>query len=340
MYIAKVRLKFTYKGDIKMLKYLLKRMGLMVLTFVITVFIFFVFIKLMPDNYFAPIGGDDIWYRQMVLREGWDKPIVVQFFYWIRNIIQDGSFGYSQTLRRDVGVYYFSKIPASIQINIIPYLLSIPLAIIIGVAAALYKNKWIDNVISVGIMIFISVPYFVVVVLAQYFLFFQWRLVPDYKVATTTEFATLGFWYGISTFVMPVIILTITAIPGFARSVRAELTEQLTQDYMLLARSKGLTKRQATYRHALKNALVPFLPGIFIGIIGVMNGGIITESLFRVDGTGRIYLNAFNSVPPDYPMLMLITTFLQFITLLSGIVGDISYTLFDPRVRVGSGKLS
>jgi peptide/nickel transport system permease protein/oligopeptide transport system permease protein len=139
---------------------------------------------------------------------------------------------------------------------------------------------------------------------------------------------------------MPVLILTVVGIPGLARSVRAELTEQLTMDYMLLARSKGLSKSQATYKHALKNALVPFLPGIFIGIIGIINGGLITERLFRVDGTGRIYLEAFNASPPDYPMLMLITAFGQFIGLLSSIVGDISYTLFDPRIRVGSGKLS
>jgi peptide/nickel transport system permease protein/oligopeptide transport system permease protein len=109
---------------------------------------------------------------------------------------------------------------------------------------------------------------------------------------------------------------------------------------MLLARSKGLSKSQATFKHALKNALVPFLPAIFIGIIGVINGGIITERLFRVDGTGSIYLAAFNASPPDYAMLMLISTFGQFITLVSGIIGDVSYTLFDPRIRVGSGKLS
>jgi peptide/nickel transport system permease protein/oligopeptide transport system permease protein len=114
--------------------------------------------------------------------------------------------------------------------------------------------------------------------------------------------------------------------------------EQLTSDYMLLARSKGLTHRQAVFRHALKNALVPFLPGIFIGIIGVLQGGIITERIFRVDGTGRIYLQAFFG--RDYALLMLINTFTQFLTLLSAIVSDISYTIFDPRVRFGSGKLS
>ena len=322
-----------------MLKYLLKRIGLMILTFIITVFLFFLFIKLMPDNHIPPIGSDNAWYEFMSAKEGWDKPIPVQFLLWIRNIFTSGSFGFSQYYRDDVGKYYFSKIPASIRINIFPYLLSVPLAIMIGVVAALNKGKWIDTVISIGIMVFISVPYFVVVVLSQYFLYFRWGVVPDYKIATPSEFISMGTWYGISTYIFPVIVLTITSIPGFARSVRAELTEQLTQDYMLLARSKGLSKRQATYRHALKNALVPFLPGIFIGIIGVMYGGLITERLFRVDGTGSIYLTAFQNIPPDYPMLMLVNTFGQFITLISGIIGDISYTLFDPRVRVGSGKI-
>jgi peptide/nickel transport system permease protein/oligopeptide transport system permease protein len=321
-----------------MLQYLLKRFGLMIITFIITVFLFFTFIKLMPDQYRDPFG-DPIWYETLKAREGWDQPIPVQFWYWIRNIFLDGSFGFSRNKATDVGVYYFSKIPASIQINVVPYFLSIPIGIGVGILAALHKNKWIDNLISVGIMIFISVPYFVIIVVSQYFFFFRWNIVPSHVVAPPSEFDE-NFWLSLSTYIMPVILLTIVAVPGLARSVRAELTEQLTQDYMLLARSKGLTLRQATFRHALKNAIIPFLPGIFIGIIGIINGGLITERLFRVDGTGRIYLDAFNSIPPDYAMLMLINAFGQFIGLLSSIVGDVSYTLFDPRIRVGSGKIA
>jgi len=220
----------------------------------------------------------------------------------------------------------------------VPYLLSVPIAIIIGVLAAIKKNKWQDTVISVWIMVFISVPYFVVGVVAQYFFYWRWGIAPDYKIATASEFTELGFWYGISTYIMPIIIITLASIPSMARSVRAELTEQLTTDYMLLARSKGLTHNQAVFRHALRNALVPILPGIFIGIIGILNGGIITEKIFRVDGTGGMYLAAFYG--RDYALLMLINTFGQFLTLVSAIVADLSYTLFDPRVRVGSGKLS
>lgn len=310
----------------------------MLFTFVLTVFIYFVFIKLIPDNYIPNIDSDNEWYEINRIREGWDKPIIVQFGLWVRNIFTTGSFGFSHVLRRDVSKVYFGKIPASIKINIVPYILSIPLAIGLGVIAALYKNRWPDHSISVMIMIFISVPYFVVAVLSQYLFYFKLGWAVDYKIATQSEILEKGLGYGLLTYILPVAVLTITGIPGLARSVRAELTEQLTQDYILLARSKGLSRRQSIYRHALKNALVPFLPGIFIGIIGVMSGGIITEQIFRVDGTGRIYLQAFNT--RDYPLMMLITTFNQFLGLLMAIVGDLSYTIFDPRVRIGGGKIA
>lgn len=310
----------------------------MFITFFIVIFLFYVFIKLLPDNYVPVPGTGDEWYEFHRAREGWDQPIIVQFGLWIRNILVDGSFGFSYILRRDVSDVYFSKIPASVQINIMPYLLSIPLAVFLGILAALKKNKIVDHIISVGIIVFISVPFFVTAVLAQYVFYFRLGWAPDYKIASASEFAELGLIYGLSTFILPVIVLTVASIPSFARSVRAELTEQLTQDYMLLAMAKGLTRSQAVFRHALKNALIPFLPSIFIGLVLVFNGGIITEQIFRVDGTGRVFLQAFNG--RDYALLMLVNTFTQFITLVAAIVNDISYTLFDPRIRVGSGKLS
>ena len=293
---------------------------------------------MIPGNVIQVPGSDNAWYEAMKAREGWDKPIPVQFWYWLRNIFKYGTFGFSQYLRNDVSTAFFSKIPASIRINLIPYVLSIPIAMYLGVTAALNKNKPIDSAISAGIMVFISIPFFVVAVLSQYVFHFVLGWAPSHVIATNSEFQTLGFWYGISTYILPVVVLTISSIPGLARSVRAELTEQLTQDYMLLARSKGLTHRQATYRHALKNAIAPFLPGIFIGVIGVMMGGMITERIFRVDGTGRIYLQAFAN--RDFPMLMLITVFTQFLSLVTSILADVSYTIFDPRVRFGSGKIS
>lgn len=320
-----------------MLKYLLKRMGLMIITFFIGIFLYFTFIKLIPDNHIPQLDMDDLHYQQLVEREGWNKPIPVQFGLWIKNIVTTGSFGFSKDYRRDVSKVYFGRIPATVKVNILPYLISIPLSIVIGVIAALYKNKFIDHLISVGIIVFISVPTFVTYVLAQYLFYYNLGWAPDYKIADASEIAIKGQWYGITTYFMPIILITIVSIPGAARTIRAELTEQLTQDYILLAQSKGLTRRQAVFRHALKNAIAPFLPGMVIGIIGVISGSVIVEQIFRVNGTGGLFLAAFNS--RDYNMVMLGTVFSQFIGLIAAILSDISLTFFDPRVRVGSGKI-
>lgn len=321
-----------------MLKYFFKRLGLMLITFFIVVFLFFLIIHLLPDFHKPPLLGDDANYWIQYYKEGRDKPIVVQFYIWVKNIIQTGSFGYSQTQRMDVSYILFSKIPTTIKFQLIPYIITVPLGIFLGIIAALHKNKLADNVISIIVMIFISVPTFVVAVLAQ--LVFGWQLhwvsTPPY-VATASEFAQ-DFWAGVGSYILPSIVMILGGIAGWARSIRAELTEQLTQDYMLLARSKGLSQRQATFRHALKNALVPFAPAIFLGFLGILSGSIILEQIFRVDGAGKIYLYAFNN--RDYPLLLLDMVFYEFIGLLSGILADLSYTLLDPRMRVGSGKIS
>jgi ABC-type dipeptide/oligopeptide/nickel transport system permease component len=331
-------LLYRKEHGILMLKYFLRRFALMLVTFVIIVFLFFLFIHLLPDFHKPPILGDDANYWIQYFKEGRDKPIVVQFYIWIKNIIQTGSFGYSQTQRMDVSTILFSKIPTTIMFQLIPYLITVPLGIFLGITAALHKNKLTDNVISIGIIFFISVPTFVIAVLAQ--LVFGWQLqwvdTPPF-VATASEFAA-DFWAGVASYVLPSLVMIFGGIAGWARSIRAELTEQLTQDYMLLARSKGLSQRQATFRHALKNALVPFAPSIFLGFLGLLSGSIILEVIFRVDGAGRIYLYAFNN--RDYPLLLLDMVFYEFIGLLSSILADLSYTILDPRMRVGSGKLS
>lgn len=319
-----------------MFRYFIKRFGLMLITFTIVVFLFFLFVHMLPDFHKPPITGDDANYWIQYYREGRDKPIPVQFFIWVKNIFMTGSFGYSQTQRLDVSLILFSRIPRTIMFQLVPYLITVPLGIFLGVVAALHKNKPIDNIISIGIMVLISVPTFVIAVLAQ--LYIGWKLhwipTPPF-VATPTEFAA-DFWRGIYTYLLPSIVMIMGGIAGWARSIRAELTEQLTQDYMLLARSKGLSKRQATFRHGLKNALVPFAPSIFLGFLGLLSGSIIMEQIFRVDGVGKIYLYAFNN--RDYPLLLLNMVFYEFLGLTASILADLSYTILDPRMRVGSRK--
>ena len=130
-----------------------------------------------------------------------------------------------------------------------------------------------------------------------------------------------------------ILALGLGTIAGLARYTRAELCEVLTQEYMLLARTKGLTRGQATVRHALRNSMVPIFPMILGEFIGIIGGSLIVEQIFGIPGVGPLYLNSINS--RDYNFYLLLNSFYTLIGLVSGIVVDLSYGFVDPRIRMG-----
>ena len=133
--------------------------------------------------------------------------------------------------------------------------------------------------------------------------------------------------------IMPVLALSFGTIAGLCRFTRAELTETLTSDYMLLARTKGLTRAQATSRHALKNAMVPILPMIISSFVGILGGSLVIEKIFAIPGVGELYI--MSVFQRDYDVFMMDTIFYTLIGLATNIVVDISYGFIDPRIRMG-----
>ena len=134
--------------------------------------------------------------------------------------------------------------------------------------------------------------------------------------------------------IVPAILsLGLGTIAGLARYTRAELCEVLTQEYMLLARTKGLTRGQATVRHALRNSMVPIFPMIMGEFIGIIGGSLIVEKAFGIPGVGKMYLDSITRL--DYNMYMLLNSFYTLIGLVSGIAVDLSYSFVDPRIRMG-----
>ena len=131
-----------------------------------------------------------------------------------------------------------------------------------------------------------------------------------------------------------VFAMSFGSIAGYARFTRAELTEVLTGEFMLLARTKGLTKAQATTRHALRNAMVPIFPSIVGEFISVMSGSLIIEKIFAIPGVGKLYLTAINA--PDYDFFMMLSGFYLLIGLAASLVIDLSYGVIDPRIRMGA----
>ncbi len=260
-------------------------------------------------------------------------PIATQYGEWLNNVLTKFDWGTSTriAINQDVTVVLGRTFKYTIGVNLWVLVLQIPFGLLIGAIAAIKKDKLFDNFTSILIMVFISLPSFVVIMLLMKWfgsdlgwLPYQW---PSEQASSTQKF--LGYF-------IPVSSLALGGIAGLSRRVRAELAEGLTQDFVLLARTKGLSKRQSIFRHALRLSLTPILPGIIFSFVGLLGGAGITEQVYGIPGAGRLFIDASLRGAPDYNIIMYDTAFFGFIGLFTGILIDMSYGLVDPRIKMGA----
>jgi len=332
-----------------MFKYVTKRLCLMLLTFFIIFTMCFTLIKLLPIPVNVLPGQDpDIIYKTLEGR-GWitniqqgangvytyDRvPIILQLGIYIKRIITEGDFGivttYGEYMNMNIWEVFVSHLPPTILINIYSTIIGVPIGLGLGIIAALKKNKWQDQLINIFIIILISVPGIILALLIQYVLCYKLDLFP----LTMSKSDNYFTWEVFKSMLPAVFALCLGSIAGYARYTRAELSEVLTNEFMLLARTKGLTKRQAIFRHAMRNSMVVIFPSILSEFIGVLSGSLIIEKMFAINGVGGLYLNSINF--QDYDFFMLLSGFYTLVSLTAGIVIDISYGFIDPRIRMGA----
>ena len=316
-----------------MFKYVIKRLVLMVFTFFIITTICFILIKLLPLPAIKSQGRD----VQLILRRreamGYNLPIMTQYWrYWVHLLQGDWGLGEQMYIGQEVFKIMMNKIPYSVVVNLYSILISIPLGIFFGIFAALKKNKWQDHVVSTMVMLFISVPSYVYAFLVQYFLCYKtgW-----FTLTIASREQADFFSFTMFRSMLPAIIsLCFGTVASLTRFTRAELSEVLTGDYLLLARTKGLTKSQAVTRHAMRNAMVPILPMILSEFVGILGGSLIIESLFSIPGVGNLFVQSV--ALRDYNFFMADTVFYTLIGLASGLVVDLSYGFIDPRIKMGA----
>ncbi|MBR2445332.1 MAG: ABC transporter permease [Clostridia bacterium] len=332
-----------------MFKYVTKRLGLMLFTFVIIFTMCFVLIKLLPIPTNALPGQDPIVVMKTLEGRGWitniqegtngvwtyDRvPILIQYGNYIKRIVTEGDFGiattYGEYLNMDLWEVFTDHLPPTILINIYSTLIGVPIGLGLGILAALKKNKWQDQVINVFIILLISVPSIVLALMLQYVFCFKLGWFPLSMLTSDQYFS----WPVFHSMLPAVFALCLGSIAGYARYTRAELSEVLTGEFMLLARTKGLTKRQAIFRHAMRNSMVVIFPSILSEFVGVLSGSLIIEQMFGINGVGGLYLGAITA--KDYDFFMLLSGFYTLVGLTAGIVIDISYGFIDPRIRMGA----
>jgi dipeptide/oligopeptide/nickel ABC transporter, permease protein len=260
-------------------------------------------------------------------KAGWDDPILIKYFNWIKGIFT-GNWGVSVVYEvgQNPWTILTRFIPFTISINIWPLLIATPLGFLFGIIAALRKNKPTDYIISLLVMICISVPSFVFVTLL---------MINASNMGLPIQFraADQANW---KDYIIPIIALSVGPIASLTRITRAELTEVLTSEYLLLARTKGLNRFQATIRHALRNSLLPLVPSIIGSFVGIMFGSLVIEQIYGIKGVGGILLTAISETQPDHDLAMAALSFYTIIDLVTILIVDLAYGVVDPRIRMGA----
>ena len=263
-------------------------------------------------------------------------PIAKQYVTWITNILTKWDWGRT-TRVEPVNVPVFqlleTRLPVTMKLNFISLLVFMPVGFSLGILAALKKNSVTDNLISLGVMAFISIPSFVIFLLLVMLFGYNLEWLPTQFPASDV---TGAIRY--KALVLPVLGLSFGSIAGLTRLTRAELTEVLTSEFLLLARTKGLTRKQAVVRHAMRNSMVPLVPSIIFAFVTLLSGSIIIETIYSIPGMGRVYIRALENNNFDYNLLVALSAFYTSISLFAVLVVDLTYGIVDPRIRMGARK--
>lgn len=317
-----------------MRKYILRRFLQMIpILLGISLLIFFLF-ALMPGDYFSS-NRKLTPQRLEELRTlyGLNQPVIQRYFTWLKNIFH-GDFGFSLQYMLPVTTLINQYIWNSFIVALASLFFSWTLAIIIGIYSATKQYSIFDRLVTLGVFASLSVPSFFIGLLMIKCFGVDLHILPIGGMIDTGSTST-GLAYVLEVLrhmVLPVFVLTFLSVGSLTRYFRTGMLDVLKMDFVRTARAKGLKERTVIFRHALRNAVIPAITLLAFELPGLFSGAIITEQIFGWPGIGRIQMDALNA--RDYPVLMTLTMFLSFLTILGNFLADVLYAAADPRVRL------
>ena len=312
-----------------MLAYLIRRLLSTVVVMTIVAVFVFLLLHLSPGDPAAIIAGDNATNDQIAgIRKqlGLDDPLPVQFARWASRVVQ-GDLGQSIYSSIPVTTLIAQRLEPTISLAITTLLLAVSLALLAGVTAAARVGSLFDRGVMTFAVLGFSVPAFVVGYSLVYVFSMQLRWLP---VQGYKPFAD-GLWDWFRHLILPSITLGIAYVALIARITRASMLEVLSEDYMRTARAKGVANSSRLLKHALKNAAVPIVTVIGLGVALLISGVVITETVFNLPGVGRLTVDAITR--RDYPIIQGVILVFSGVYVLINLLVDLSYALFDPRIR-------
>jgi peptide/nickel transport system permease protein len=265
-----------------------------------------------------------------------DQPLWKQYAWWTRGAVTF-DFGRSTLDRRPVREIILEKLPNTLHLNLIAFVLAALIGVPIGLWSASRSGRLTERAVAIGFFLLYSLPSFWVALILIEFFSVRWNVLPllgmtsdAYPDLSTAERVTDRVMH----LILPVLTLTYGQLAVFARFTKSALTEVIGQDFITAARAKGAGKIVVLWHHAFRNALMPLITLLGLSIPYLMSGSVIVEQIFQWDGIGLLYYNAILS--RDYPVVMALTVVTAVVTLLAALLADILYAFADPRVRLGA----
>jgi peptide/nickel transport system permease protein len=257
---------------------------------------------------------------------GLDEPIPVQYAKWLGRAMQ-GDFGDSVKTRRPVVQEVIPRLKVTAQVSVAAFLLALIIAFPAGIADAVFRDTWIDRVITVVAVAGVAIPSFFLAIIMILFFSVKLRWLPPSGFVSPFEDPVRG----LKLLIMPALILSAGGAAVLTRQIRSAMLEVLNQDYIRTARAKGLAPRQVIWLHALKNAMLPIVTLIGLGFGQLLGGAVIVETIFAIPGVGRLLVSSINT--KDFPVIQMIVLIVALSTVVATLLTDLAYGLFDPRVR-------
>lgn len=310
-----------------MAKYLIKRVIYLFITlFIITSLTFFL-MKFLPGTPFQ--NEEKLSEEQRVIlneKYGLDEPIPVQYANYMLNIAK-GDLGVSfQFDNQPVTHLLINRMGPSLQLGFQAMFIGTLIGIFLGVLAAMFQNTWIDYGSTFLAILGKSIPSFVFAALLQYI------------IGVKLQWLPVASWDGFASSIMPTIALAIFPVATAARFMRTELIEVFGSDYITLAKAKGNSRMEVSFKHAIRNGLIPLVTVLGPMAVGLMTGSMVVEQIFAIPGIGEQFVKSIQT--NDFPIIMGTTIFFAFLLTLIILIVDILYGIIDPRIRLSGGDKS
>ncbi|HET9016889.1 MAG TPA: ABC transporter permease [Thermomicrobiaceae bacterium] len=317
-----------------MTRYLVRRLLVAIPTLIAISMVIFTILALAPGDPLAEFALNPAIppaVRQQLRKDlGLDQPVPVRYAKWFTSMLQ-GNFGYSFTSRSPVLGLLEQRLPTTLEIIGTAYLLSVLIAIPIGVISAVKQYSGFDITMTTIAFMGFSLPTFFTGLLAIMLFSIALGWLPMIYNTTISTPGLLGFWDHIKQGIMPVAVLALFQTAALTRYVRASMLECIHQDYVRTGRAKGLTAYTVITRHAMRNALIPVVTIIALSIPGVFTGAVVTEQIFRVPGMGSLLIASINS--SDTPVIMAISFVFAVLVVVFNLIADVVYGILDPRIK-------